>query len=63
MTRMYAGAKGKIAGLISFIEEIIPFTDFVPTFTILWIYTNFIERPSVQDSEFKVQDSKENLKI
>ena len=63
MAIMYKGVKGKIAGLISFIEEIIPFTDVIPTFTILWIYTNLIEKPSVQNSESKVQDSKENLKI
>jgi putative exporter of polyketide antibiotics len=53
MTRMYAGAKGKIAGLISFIEEIIPFTDVIPTFTILWIYTNLIERPKEKETELQ----------
>ncbi len=42
MTRMYKGSKGKIAGLISFLEEIIPFTDVVPTFTLMWLYTYII---------------------
>lgn len=44
MTKMYKGKKGKIGGLISFIEEILPFSDIIPTFTILWIYTNLIEK-------------------
>lgn len=39
MTRLYKGETGKIAGVISFIEEIIPGTDFIPTFTLMWLYT------------------------
>ncbi len=40
MTRLYKGKIGKIAGVVSFIEEIIPGLDVVPTFTIMWLYTN-----------------------
>ena len=39
MTKMYPGKKGKIAAAISFVEEALPFLDFVPTFTIMWVYT------------------------
>ncbi len=39
MTEMYPGKKGKIASFIVFVEEILPWTDFVPTFTLMWIYT------------------------
>ena len=39
MTKMYKGTKGKVGGFISFVEEILPFSDFVPTFTIMWLYT------------------------
>lgn len=39
MTKLYKGEKGKIAGIFAFIEEIIPGTDFIPTFTIMWLYT------------------------
>lgn len=39
MTRMYRGNVGKIAGAIEFLEELIPFTDVIPTFTLTWIYT------------------------
>ena len=41
MTKMYAGTAGKIGGIISFIEEILPGTDFIPTFTIFWLYETF----------------------
>jgi len=39
MTKLYKGNKGKIAGFISFIEEILPFLDVIPTFTLMWMYS------------------------
>ncbi len=39
MGDMYEGEAGKIASVIVFVEEIIPMTDFVPTFTLMWLYT------------------------
>lgn len=39
MTKLYKGKSGKLAGIFSFIEEIIPGTDFIPSFTLMWIYT------------------------
>ena len=39
---MYKGTVGKIAGLFGTIEELIPFTDIIPTFTITWFYTYII---------------------
>ncbi|WP_242118717.1 hypothetical protein [Aestuariivivens sediminicola] len=39
MTKLYKGKPGKIAGIISFIEEILPGLDVIPTFTLMWIYT------------------------
>lgn len=41
---MYKGTTGKIAGLFGTIEELIPFTDVIPTFTITWFYTYIIRR-------------------
>lgn len=38
MTKMYAGRKGKVAGVFSFIEEILPGFDIIPSFTIMWFY-------------------------
>lgn len=39
LMRMYKGTTGKVAGIIAFIEEIFPFIDFIPTFTLTWLYT------------------------
>lgn len=42
MTRMYKGTAGKVAGVVTFVEEIIPFVDIVPSFTLMWLYTYVI---------------------
>lgn len=39
MTKLYKGKSGKIAGMIAFIEEALPFTDIIPTFSLMWLYT------------------------
>lgn len=39
MMKMYKGKEGKVAAVISFIEEALPFLDVIPTFTIMWLYT------------------------
>jgi hypothetical protein len=39
MLDMYKGREGKIASVIVFLEEILPFTDVIPTFTLMWLYT------------------------
>ena len=44
MTWMYKGKIGKIAGIFTFLEEIIPFTDVIPSFTLTWIYTYWINK-------------------
>ena len=44
MTQMYAGKKGKIAGVIVFIEEALPFIDVVPTFSLMWIYNYYLNK-------------------
>ena len=46
MTWMYKGKVGKIAGVFTFLEEIIPFTDIIPSFTLTWIYTYLIRKKS-----------------
>ncbi|OGS72324.1 MAG: hypothetical protein A3F91_06680 [Flavobacteria bacterium RIFCSPLOWO2_12_FULL_35_11] len=43
--KMYGGTLGKGVGIISFVEEIgILGTDFLPTFTLTWIYKYFIKK-------------------
>lgn len=44
MAYMYKGAIGKIGGFFGFIEEAFPFTDFIPTFTLTWIYTYVLQK-------------------
>ncbi len=38
MSDMYEGTSGKVAAFIVFMEEILPL-DFIPTFTLMWLYT------------------------
>ncbi|MFS4483125.1 hypothetical protein ACKGJY_08915 [Hyunsoonleella sp. 2307UL5-6] len=44
MSKMYKGNRGKIAGFVSFIEEIIPGFDIIPTFTIMWFLTYVFQK-------------------
>lgn len=44
MTRMYKGRVGRAASILTFVEEIIPFTDIIPSFTITWIYTYYFQK-------------------
>jgi hypothetical protein len=44
MIKMYKGNTGKIAGVISFIEEILPGLDVIPTFTLTWLYTYILKK-------------------
>lgn len=41
---MYKGTVGKVAGIISFIEEAFPFIDIIPTFTLTWLYEYVIKK-------------------
>jgi hypothetical protein len=43
LSYMYKGTIGKVGGVIEFLEEILPFSDFIPTFTLTWIYTYVIK--------------------
>lgn len=44
MSKMYPGKKGRLASMIVFIEEILPLTDVIPTFTLMWLYTYVWEK-------------------
>lgn len=52
--KMFGNKKGKYTSLITFIEEILPVTDFIPSFTIFWILFDFLkigkEEPSFNDT-------------
>ncbi len=44
MVWMYKGTFGKVAGIVSFVEELLPGTDLIPSFTLMWFYTYFIKK-------------------
>ncbi|GAB4156580.1 MAG: hypothetical protein Tsb0033_07400 [Winogradskyella sp.] len=47
MTKLYKGREGKVAAVITFAEEALPYTDVLPTFTLMWLYTFiFKSKPS-----------------
>jgi hypothetical protein len=35
--KLFGGWKGVLGGAFSFAEELLPFTDFIPTFTLAWL--------------------------
>lgn len=41
---MYKKKKVLPAVFIEFLEELFPFSDFIPTFTLTWLYVNFIKK-------------------
>ncbi len=40
----FGGKTGKIGSIINFAEEILPFTDIIPTFTLAYFYKRFHKR-------------------
>ncbi len=44
LASMYKGNAGKAAAAFGFLEEILPGTDVIPTFTLTWIYTYIIKK-------------------
>ena len=53
---MFGGWTGALGGLFDFTEEILPGTDFIPTFTIAWIWKYLANRnsmPPVQTAQFQ----------
>lgn len=39
--KTFGGWKGAFGGIFNFIEEILPGLDFIPTFTLTWLFQNF----------------------
>lgn len=44
MIKLYKGNVGKVAGVVSFLEEAIPGLDFFPSFTLTWCYVYLFKR-------------------
>lgn len=47
--KMFGGRIGMIGSVLNFLEEILPFTDVIPSFTIAW----FIRKNEIEKSAFK----------
>ena len=39
--KTFGGWKGAFGGIFNFVEEILPGLDFIPTFTLTWMFQNF----------------------
>ena len=48
LTTMYKGTVGRVGGVFAFMEEILPFSDVIPTFTLTWIYNYLIKSKNTQ---------------
>ena len=46
--KMFGGRKGIIGGIFNFIEEILPFTDVIPTFTIMWLWQKYSAKDNLK---------------
>lgn len=42
--KIFGGSIGRIGAALNFVEEILPFTDFVPSFTIAWIIRRVMDK-------------------
>ncbi|MEO6489788.1 MAG: hypothetical protein ABIO04_07610 [Ferruginibacter sp.] len=50
--KMFGGRFGITGGVLNFIEEALPFTDFIPSFTIAWLIRYFsAEKTSPQQQK------------
>ncbi len=55
MSEMYPGRKGKLASAIVFLEEIMPGTDIIPTFTLMYLYTYVWKKEPMQARVIEVE--------
>jgi hypothetical protein len=44
LLKMYKGNVGAVGGIVVFVEELLPGFDFIPTFTLTWMYTYLIKK-------------------
>ncbi len=46
--KSFGGWKGAFGGIFNFVEEILPGTDFIPTFTIVWMWKYFANKQELK---------------
>ncbi len=42
--KLFGGWKGAIGGAFNFIEELLPGLDFIPSFTLMWLWQNYLSK-------------------
>ena len=45
--KMYGDTFGFTGGILNFLEEVLPFTDFIPSFTIAWIAKYYLKQKDI----------------
>ncbi len=53
LMKMYPGTIGKVAGTVEFLEEILPFTDWFPTFTVTYLYHIWEQNKKLSSSKLE----------
>jgi hypothetical protein len=48
--RMFGGWKGAVGGVFNFVEELMPGLDFIPSFTLMWLFRAMKSRELVKIS-------------
>ncbi|OQP61581.1 hypothetical protein [Niastella populi] len=51
--RTFGGWKGAFGGLFNFVEEILPGLDFIPSFTIMWLWQR-MKKPQQRITTIKI---------
>lgn len=46
--KTFGGWKGAFGGVVAFVEELLPWTDFIPSFTIMWVLQNLLVRKKTE---------------
>ena len=51
--KTFGGVKGAFGGVFNFLEELLPGLDFIPTFTLTWLWQSYANRKNV--NKYNVQ--------
>jgi hypothetical protein len=54
--KMFGGWKGAMGGVFNFIEELLPGTDFIPSFTLMWLWRNVGQRKQASNQQSVVRN-------
>lgn len=62
--RTFGGWKGAFGGVFNFVEELMPGLDFIPTFTITWVWNYYRNRSKVTDVAITpIRDRKQRFSL